>query len=187
MSKTRHPFALTVAGFIFLLACANYGTAALLFVGIPGFLILLGIAGGARMPTKVPARDTLAYVGISVGVVAIVLLLAVYAARTNRDIFDLNNRWTTIIFGALFSFGSVIKNCRDHRHRAKFWLIFAALLAAHFMVLPHLFPVQIPFLLAAPALALGEIFVLYVLFGISGFPLTRSQSRGAAASKHDSE
>ena len=177
MPKARHPVLLTAAAFILLLVCSNYGTAVLLFVGFPGFMILVGIAGGARMPSKIPARDTIVYVFISLGVVVAAILLAVYAVHTNRDIFDLNSRWTTITFAAICAFGFIIKDFRIHRHRTGFWLLFAGLLAAHFAILPFVFPAgkQVAFLLAAPLLCIGEMFALYILFGLSGFPPKRSQ------------
>src|SRR5258708_39936111 len=105
MPKARHPVVLSAAAFILLLVSAKYGTAVLFLVGLPGFLILVGFAGGARMPSKIPARDTIVYVFISLGVVAVAIFLAVYAVHTNRDIFDLNSRWTTIAFAAIFAFG----------------------------------------------------------------------------------
>jgi peptidoglycan/LPS O-acetylase OafA/YrhL len=174
MPKARHPVVLSLAAFALLLVCANFGAAALFLVGFPGFLILVGVAGGARMPSKIPGRDTILYVAISLALVAVIAFLAVH---TNRDIFDLSNRWTTIAFAALFAFGFVIKDFRIHRRRPRFWALFAALLAAHFAILPFVFPgeKEVPFLLAAPLLAIGEMFVLYVLFGISGFPLKPSQ------------
>jgi peptidoglycan/LPS O-acetylase OafA/YrhL len=182
MPKARHPVVLSAAAFILLLVCANYGTAVLFLVGLPGFLILVGIAGGARMPSRIPARDTIVYVFISLGVVAVAILLAVYAVHTNRDIFDLNSRWTTIAFAAMFAFGFIIKDFRIHRRRPGFWLLFAGLLAAHFAILPYVFPAgkQIPFLLAAPLLSIGEMFAMYILFGLSGFPPKRSQPHNGA-------
>ncbi len=177
MPKARHPVVLSLAAFILLLVCANFGAAVLFLVGFPVFFILVGIAGGARMPSKIPGRDTILYVAISLGLVAVIAFLALYAAHTNRDIFDLNNRWTTIAFAALFAFGFVIKDFRIHRRRHRFWASFAGLLAAHFTILLYVFPSekQVPFVLTAPLLSIGEMFVLYILFGVSGFPLKRSQ------------
>jgi hypothetical protein len=178
MPKARHPFLLSLAAFILLLVCANFGAAVLFLVGFPVFLILVGIAGGARMPSKIPGRDTILYVAISLGLVAVIALLALYAAHTNRDIFNLNSRWSTIAFAALFAFGFVIKDFRIHRRRPRFWVLFAGLLAAHFTILPYVFPAEkeVLFLLTAPLLAIGEMFLLYILFGISGFPLKPMQS-----------
>jgi hypothetical protein len=183
MPKARHPVALSLAAIILLLVCANFGAAVLLLVGFPGFLILVGIAGGARIPTKIPGRDTILYVAISLGVVAVIVFLALYAAHTNRDIFDLNNRWTTIVFDALFAFGLVIKDLRSHRGRPRFWALFAGLLTAHLAILSYVFLAgkQVPFVLMAPLLSIGEIFVLYILFGIAGFPLKQSQPNSDAS------
>lgn len=126
------------------------------------------------MPSKIPGRDTILYVAISLGLVAVIAFLALY---TNRDIFDLNSRWTTIAFAALFVFGFVIKDFHIHRRRPRFWALFAGLIAAHFAILSYVFPAerQVPFVLTAPLLSIGEMFVLYILFGISGFPPKRSQ------------
>jgi hypothetical protein len=46
--------------------------------------VLLYIAGGGRHPWKIKVRDYLTYVLISVGVVGIVLLIALYEARKTR-------------------------------------------------------------------------------------------------------
>lgn len=120
---------------------------------------------------------------ISLGVVAVAAFLALYAAHTNRNIVDLNNRWTTIAFAALFAFGFVIKDLRSHRGRPRFWALFAGLLTAHFAILSYVFPAgkQVPFVLMAPPLSIGEIFVVYILFGIAGFPLKQSQPNSDAS------
>jgi hypothetical protein len=89
MPKARHPVILSLVATILLLVCANFGPAVLFLVGVPGFFILIGVAGGARMPSKIPGRDTILYVAISLGLVAIIAFLARYAAHTNREIFDL--------------------------------------------------------------------------------------------------
>jgi hypothetical protein len=48
------------------------------------FYVLLYIAGGGRLPWRIKVRDYLTYVLISVGVVGIVLLIALYEARKTR-------------------------------------------------------------------------------------------------------
>ena len=47
------------------------------------FFVILYIAGGGRLPWKIRLRDYLLYVLISLLVVAIVILFAVYQARTS--------------------------------------------------------------------------------------------------------
>jgi hypothetical protein len=177
MPKPRHPLVLSVSAIILLLVCANVGAAVLFLVGFPGFIILVGIAGGARMPWKIPGRDAILYLAISIGLVVVIAFVALYEARTNREIFDLNSRWTTVAFAAIFAFGFVIKDLRIYRRRPRFWALLAGLFAAHFAILPHVFSAekQVPFLLMAPLLSIGELFVLYIVFGISGFPLKPSQ------------
>ncbi|HXW90066.1 MAG TPA: hypothetical protein VEK33_05930 [Terriglobales bacterium] len=76
--KVRHPAVITFAGFAVLIASARFGTPALFFVGIPAMLIACAVAGGARSPTKIPLRDAILYVGISVAIVVGITLYAVY-------------------------------------------------------------------------------------------------------------
>jgi hypothetical protein len=179
MPKARHPVVLSLVAVTLLFACANLSAPVLFFVGVPGFFILVGVAGGARMPSRIPGRDTILYVAISLGLVAFIAFLALYSAH---DIFDLNSRWTTIVFTTLFVFGFAIKDFRTHRRRPRFWVLFAGLLAAHVAILSYVFPAekQVPFVLTAPLLSIGEMFVLYILFGISGFPLKPSQPQNGA-------
>jgi hypothetical protein len=56
MPKARHPVILSLVAIILLLVCANFGPGVLFLVGVPGFFILIGVAGGAKMPSKIPAR-----------------------------------------------------------------------------------------------------------------------------------
>jgi len=51
---------------------------------VAAFYVLLYIAGGGRLPWRIKFRDYLAYVLISVGVIGIVLLIALYEARKTR-------------------------------------------------------------------------------------------------------
>jgi hypothetical protein len=51
---------------------------------VVAFYVLLYIAGGGRLPWRIKVRDYLTYVLISVGVVGIVLLIALYEARKTR-------------------------------------------------------------------------------------------------------
>lgn len=167
-------------GVVALLASTQFGGIGILFIGIVAFLVACGIAGGARMPFSIPAKDMLLYIGISIALVIGIVLYAFHAAHAKTQLFDLNNRWVLILFTAAFVFGSSIKNFRQHWHRPAFWVIFAGLLAAHFEILLHVFPgstQQVPFLLSVPV-SLGEMFVVYTLFGISGFPLKPPQSDG---------
>ena len=73
--KVTHPAIITFAGFAVLIVSAKFGTAAVFLVGIPAMLVASAVAGGARSPTKIPLRDAILYVGISV---AIVVGIAVY-------------------------------------------------------------------------------------------------------------
>jgi hypothetical protein len=54
------------------------------FVSVAAFYVLLYIAGGGRLPWKIKFRDYLAYVLISLGVVGVVLLIALYEAHKAR-------------------------------------------------------------------------------------------------------
>jgi undecaprenyl pyrophosphate phosphatase UppP len=47
-------------------------------VGIPAVLVASAVAGGARSPTKIPLRDAILYVGISVAIVVGVVVYAMY-------------------------------------------------------------------------------------------------------------
>lgn len=64
--KARRSRMTTLAGFAVLIVSARFGTAALFIVGIPALLVACGIAGGARSPAKIPLKDAILYVGISV-------------------------------------------------------------------------------------------------------------------------
>jgi hypothetical protein len=169
---TRYRLAVTAVGVIVLFTCVNFGSAATVFVGIPALLVACGIAAGARLPYKIPFRDTLLYVAISVALVAGIV---VWAFHSFTDI-DINNRRIAFSFTAVFVFGFATKDFRHHRRRPVFWAAFAALLAAHFAILSHVFPAheQVPFLLAIP-LSLAEMFAVYILLGVSGFPLKKAE------------
>ncbi len=173
--KTRYRLAVTAVGVIVLFICVNFGSAATVLIGIPALLVACGIAAGARLPHKIPLRDRLLYVAISVALVAGIVVWAFHSAHThtNTDI-DINNRWIVFSFTAVFVFGFAAKDFRHHRRRPVFWAIFAALLAAHFSILSHVFPAheQVPFLLAIP-LSIAEMFAVYILLGVSGFPLKK--------------
>lgn len=73
--KVRHPAIIAFAGFAVLTVSAQFSPAALFLVGFPAMLLACGVAGGARSPTKIPLRDAILYVGISV---AIVIGITVY-------------------------------------------------------------------------------------------------------------
>jgi peptidoglycan/LPS O-acetylase OafA/YrhL len=169
--RTLYRLAVTAVGIVILFTCVNFGSAATVFIGIPALLIACGIAAGARLPYKIPLRDTLLYVAISVLLVASIVIWAAQTTLRNSDI-DINNRWIAFSFLAIFVFGFVAKDFRHHRRRPVFWATFAALLAAHFVILSHVFPAheQVPFLLAIP-LSIAEMFAVYILLGVSGFPL----------------
>ena len=56
-----------------------------IFLGsVAASYVLLYIAGGGRLPWKIKLRDYLAYILISLGVVAVVLLIALYEAHNAR-------------------------------------------------------------------------------------------------------
>ncbi|HVR22569.1 MAG TPA: hypothetical protein VMU26_04550 [Candidatus Polarisedimenticolia bacterium] len=56
----------------------------LVFASVVAFYVLLYVAGGGRLPWKIKFRDYLAYVLISVGIVGLVLLIALYEAHKTR-------------------------------------------------------------------------------------------------------
>jgi hypothetical protein len=56
----------------------------LLLASVVAFYVLLYIAGGGRVPWRIKFRDYLAYVLISVGIVGVVLLVALYEAHKPR-------------------------------------------------------------------------------------------------------
>ena len=56
----------------------------LVFASVVAFYVLLYIAGGGRLPWKIKFRDYLAYVQISIGIVGLVLLIALYEAHKSR-------------------------------------------------------------------------------------------------------
>lgn len=76
--RVRHPAIVTFAGFAVLIASAKFGAAAVFLVGIPAALIACAVAGGARSPTKIPLRDAILYVGISVAIVVGIAMYAMY-------------------------------------------------------------------------------------------------------------
>jgi len=53
----------------------------LVFASVVAFYVLLYVAGGGRPPWKIKFRDYLEYVLISVGIVGLVLLIALYEAH----------------------------------------------------------------------------------------------------------
>jgi hypothetical protein len=56
----------------------------LVFASVAAFYVLLYIAGGGRLPWKIKFRDYVAYVLISVGIVALLLMIALYEAHKTR-------------------------------------------------------------------------------------------------------
>jgi hypothetical protein len=74
----RHPAIITFAGWTALIVSAKFGTAAVFLVGIPAVLVASAVAGGARSPTKIPLRDAILYLGISIAIVVGVLAYAMY-------------------------------------------------------------------------------------------------------------
>ena len=76
--RLRHPAIITFTAFAVLIASAKFGTAAVFLVGIPAVLVASAVTGGARSPTKIPLRDAILYVGISVAIVVGILVYAMY-------------------------------------------------------------------------------------------------------------
>jgi hypothetical protein len=56
----------------------------LVFASVVAFYVLLYIAGGSRLPWKIKFRDYLACILISVGIVGLALLIALYEAHKTR-------------------------------------------------------------------------------------------------------
>jgi hypothetical protein len=75
----KHPVLLSLSGVVVLFVSLDFGTLALFLVGLPTLFICCGIAAGARSPSKVPLKDALIYVGISV---LVVLGAVLYAAHS---------------------------------------------------------------------------------------------------------
>jgi hypothetical protein len=57
----------------------------LAFASLVMFYVLLYIAGGGRLPWKIKFRDYLAYVLISLGIVGLVLLFALYEGHKGPE------------------------------------------------------------------------------------------------------
>lgn len=76
--RVRNPAILTLTGFAVLMISAKFGAVAIFLVGIPAVLVASAIAGGARSPTKIPLRDAILYVGISVAIVVGILVYVMY-------------------------------------------------------------------------------------------------------------
>jgi hypothetical protein len=76
--RVRHPAIITLTAFALLIVSAKFGSAAVFLVGIPAVLIASFLTGGARPPTKIPLRDAILYVGISVTIVIGIVVYAMY-------------------------------------------------------------------------------------------------------------
>jgi hypothetical protein len=55
-----------------------------MLASVVSFYVLLYIAGGGRVPWRIKFRDYVSYVLISVGIVEVVLLIALYEAHKTR-------------------------------------------------------------------------------------------------------
>ncbi len=75
----QHPVLLSLAGVLVLFVSLDFGTMALFLVGLPTLFICSGIAAGARRPSKIPLKDALIYVGISVLIVVGAVLYAAHS------------------------------------------------------------------------------------------------------------
>jgi hypothetical protein len=76
--RVRHPAIITFAGLAVLVASAKFGPMALFLLGIPAMLVAAAVAGGARSPTKIPLKDAILYVGISVAIVVGIVVYSMY-------------------------------------------------------------------------------------------------------------
>jgi hypothetical protein len=83
--QTRRSLSVTALAVLFLGFVWFYPDHLWLFIGCcVAFWILIYIAGGGRLPWKIKARSYAAYILISVGVVALVPLIALYEAQKTR-------------------------------------------------------------------------------------------------------
>jgi hypothetical protein len=83
--QTRGSLSLTALAVLFFGFVWFYPDHLRLFVVcVVAFWVLIYIAGGGRLPWKIKARSYAAYILISVGVVALVLLIALYEAQKTR-------------------------------------------------------------------------------------------------------
>jgi hypothetical protein len=76
--SVRNPAILTLTGLAVLMVSARFGAVAIFLVGIPAVLVACAVAGGARSPTKIPLRDAILYVGVSVAIVVGILVYVMY-------------------------------------------------------------------------------------------------------------
>lgn len=76
--KIRHPDLILFASLAALMISARVGGAAFLLVGIPAMILGSILSGHARPPTKIPLRDAILYVAISVALVTGAMLYVVY-------------------------------------------------------------------------------------------------------------
>ena len=75
----KHPVLLSLAGVIAVFVSLAFGTTPLFLVGFPTLFICCGIAAGARRPSRIPLKDALIYVGISVAFVIGAVLYAIHS------------------------------------------------------------------------------------------------------------
>lgn len=161
-----------VVGVVLLFISLSYGTTVFFIVGIPSILVGCAVAGGMRMPSRIPARDTLLYIGISLAIVGGVIGCAEYSVRTHSE-FDFGyNRWTTIFLSAAVTFGYLLSDFRRHLRDRWFWMIYIAFMAVHFVALLRIFsPTEkVSFLMFIPV-SLVELVVIGVLLRGAGFHL----------------
>jgi hypothetical protein len=75
----KHPVLLSLAGVIAVFVSLAFGTMPLFLVGFPTLFICCGIAAGARRPSRIPLKDALIYVGISIAIVIGAVLYAIHS------------------------------------------------------------------------------------------------------------
>ena len=143
------------------------------FVLLVVIFSLLAFLGGARSPVKVPFRDLLIYVALSLALVAGLFIYAVYSSGHHRDIdSDFNSRWAVMLLSAATAFGFTIGEMRHHRRNRKFWAVVFGLLIAHFVALVQIIPAgsRLPFIAFFP-ISVIEYFLILLFLLFCGFSL----------------
>jgi len=80
MRRVGQTLGLTIASIAVILWSWHFGVIVFLLVGMPIATVGLAVAGGARPPWRIPARDYLLYLAIAVVLVLGILAYAKYSA-----------------------------------------------------------------------------------------------------------
>ena len=80
MRKAGQTLSLTIVSITVMLWSWHFGVMPFLLVGTPIVTLRLAVAGGARAPWKIPAKDYLLYFVIALGLAFGVFACAKYAA-----------------------------------------------------------------------------------------------------------